>query len=89
VLRYTFDQNWKPHEEHRARGMELGLTDREIIARAEDCRLKPIKQGFFNEDDHFYRELAWAKRDKEIERAKKEAYANRKDYELPGHDRTR
>ena len=70
-----------------ARGLELGLTEAEIWERVEDVRLKPIKQGFTDEDKHFMRELTWTARDKETRKAKEQAYANRKDFETPGHDR--
>lgn len=86
-LSYQFPSDWIPTKEHRAKGLELGLTVDEILARADDCRLKPIKQGFTDPDQHFYRELAWAKRDKDADRARRESYANRKDFETPGHGR--
>lgn len=89
ALRYNFRSDWMPSKAHRARGLELGLSDEEILARAEDCRLKPIKQGFTDEDNHFMRELGWAKRDKDIQKAKEASYANRKDFEVPGHRRHR
>lgn len=86
VLRYKFRSDWQPSKDHRARGLELGLTDTEILLRADDCLLKPIKQGFFDEDEHFMRELTWARSDRETKKAK-EQHANRKDFELPGHNR--
>jgi hypothetical protein len=88
TLKYKFDPDWKPGKDHRAKGQELGLTDAEIIARKKDCLLKPIKQGFVSEDEHFMRELVWAARDKETQRKKEEAYVNRKAFETPGADRT-
>ena len=87
ALRYQFPPDWIPRKRHRARGIELGLTEDEILERAEDCRLKPIKQGYVDEDKHFMRELTWAARDKETRKAKEQAYANRKDFETPGHNR--
>lgn len=86
-LSYQFPSDWIPTKEHRAKGLELGLTVDEILARADDCRLKPIKQGFTDPDQHFYRELAWAKRDKDADKARRESYANRKDFETPGRSR--
>ncbi len=89
ALRYKFREDWKPSKAHRARGQEMGLTDDEILERADDCLLKVIKQGFADEDKHFMRELGWAKRDKEVRIGKEQAYANRKDFETPGHRRAR
>jgi hypothetical protein len=87
TLRHQFPPDWQMHEKHMAEGKRLGLTEAEIWARLDDCLHKPIKQGFLSEDDHFMRELAWAKCDKEAEKAKRESYANRKDFETPGHRR--
>lgn len=89
ALKYQFPSDWNPRKRHMARGAELGLTESEIWDRVEDVRLKPIKQGFTDEDKHFMRELTWAARDKEIRKAKEAAYANLKDFELPGHRRNR
>ncbi len=84
-LRYQFNPDWNPSPEHRERGRELGLTREEILIRAEDCRRKPIKQGFTSEDDHFFRELAWAKADKEKHVFKTKA--DRDAFEMPGRER--
>jgi hypothetical protein len=88
-LKYKFRPDWKPKPFHRAKGLELGLTDDEIIARKRDCLLKPIKCGFVSEDEHFMRELVWAKERKDSEKAKRESYATRKAFETPGADRQR
>jgi hypothetical protein len=87
ALRYQFPTDWNPRKSHMTRGSELGLTEAEVWERVEDCRLKPIKQGFTDENKHFMRELTWAARDKETRKAKEQAYANRKDFETPGHNR--
>jgi len=87
VLKYEFDPDWKPKSKHRARGLELGLTDDEILERAEDCRLKVHKQGFRREDTHFMRELGWAKLEKETRKAKELHHASRHRFESPGADR--
>lgn len=89
VLKYQFPEDWNPHKKHMARAAELGLTEAEVWERVEDVRLKPIKAGYTDEDKHFMRELVWARDAKEVKKAKESAYANRKDFEIPGHSRTR
>ncbi len=85
--KFEFDPAWRPKPKHRARGVELGLTDQEILARAEDCLLKLYTHPFPNEDKQFMRELGWAARDKETAKFKRDSLANRRDNEMPGHDR--
>lgn len=84
-LRYRFRPDWDPSPAHRARGHEYGLTDEEMLQRAEDCRLKPIKHGFQDEDEHFFRELLWMKRDREKRVFKTQG--EREAFELPGRER--
>ncbi|HEU4582675.1 MAG TPA: hypothetical protein VFS67_30670 [Polyangiaceae bacterium] len=81
-LRYRFRPDWDPSPEHRARGREYGLSDEEILQRAEDCRRKPIKHGFLDEDEHFFRELGWMKADRETRVFK--TRGEREAFESPG-----
>lgn len=85
VLRYRFDPDWDPSPAHRAQGREYGLTDKEILERAEDCRRKPIKHGFLSEDEHFFRELGWMKNDREKRVFKTQS--ERDAFENPGRER--
>lgn len=85
TLRHRFDPEWDPGPEHRARGIELGLTIEEILAEAEDCRRKPYPRGFATEDDQFFRELTWLARDKETRVFK--SRAERDAFEMPGRER--
>jgi hypothetical protein len=87
VLRHEFRRDWRPNEDHQQRGHELGLSDEDILKRAEDCRKKPIKHGFYDEDDHFFRELTWAARDASTERFKRMSQHERDRFENPGRDR--
>lgn len=70
ALRHKFRKDWKPKPGHRARGHELGLTDEEILERADLCRHKPFPNGFYDEDDEFHRQLIWARNDKETKNAR-------------------
>lgn len=85
ALSFSFKEGWQPNAEHRARGQELGLTDDEMLARADDCLLKAYPHGFKSEDAQFMRELAWAARDKE--KAKFEETRRRNVNEKPGANR--
>ena len=80
-----FDPDWDPSPAHRARGRELGLTDKEILEEAEDCRRKLYPHGFLTEDDQFFRELTWLARDKEKQVFKSKA--ERDAFEMPGKER--
>lgn len=84
-LRYRFRPDWDPSPAHRARGHEYGLTDEAMLQRAEDCRNKPIKHGFYDEDEHFFRELLWMKQDREKQVFKTKA--ERDAFEMPGKER--
>lgn len=84
-LRYRFRPDWAPSVEHGRRAQELGLTREEVFERAEDCLHKPIKHGFHDEDEHFFRELSWLKTDKE-KRVFKSA-KERDAFENPGRER--
>lgn len=90
ALRIHFDPAWEPNEEHRARGFELGLTEAQMLERAEDCRRKPIKHGFTTEDDHFFRELSWLAADLKKQRFQGPHQGSRHErerFETPGADR--
>lgn len=87
ALRYAFREEWDPNHEHRARGLELGLTDEQILERAEHCRRKAYPAGIRSEDDQFFRELMWLRNDLEKTRFKESASARRR-FENPGSDRT-
>ncbi len=90
TLRIHFDPNWEPNEAHRARGFELGLTEAQMLERAEDCRRKPIKHGFTTEDDHFFRELSWLAADLKKQRFQGQRQGSRHErdrFETPGADR--
>jgi hypothetical protein len=87
ALRYAFRDEWDPNHEHRARGLELGLTDEQILERAEHCRRKAYPAGIRSEDDQFFRELMWLRNDLEKTRFKESASARRR-FENPGSDRT-
>lgn len=82
-----FDPAWDPHADHRIRGHELGLTDAEILAEAEDCRRKLYPHGFLSEDDQFFRELQWLSVEIAKTRFKNLPKAQRDDFETPGHRR--
>lgn len=84
-LRYRFRPDWDPSPAHRERGREYGLTDEAMLQRAEDCRNKPIKHGFYDEDEHFFRELGWMKADRETRVFK--TRGEREAFEMPGRDR--
>lgn len=86
-VRYAFRDEWDPNHEHRARGLELGLTDEQILERAEHCRRKAYPAGIRSEDDQFFRELMWLRNDLEKTRFKESASARRR-FENPGSDRT-
>lgn len=83
---HGFDPAWDPSPEHRARGLELGLTDAQILERAEHCRRKYYPAGIRSEDDQFHRELLWLRNDLEKNQFK-DANARRR-FENPGSDRT-
>lgn len=85
VLRYQFRPDWWPSKAHQQRGREYGLTDEQIFDRADDCLKKPIKHGFTDEDDHFFRELGWMKRDRETQTFKSQR--ERDAFEMPGRER--
>lgn len=87
AVRYAFREEWDPSHEHRARGLELGLTDEQILERAEHCRRKAYPAGIRSEDDQFFRELMWLRNDLEKTRFKESASARRR-FENPGSDRT-
>jgi hypothetical protein len=88
VLRYRFDPKWRPKPEHRARGLEIGLTDDQILELSELARRKPRKHGFFNEDDEFHRDMIWERRERETQQLIIQRKAsNGKEFELPGNDR--
>ncbi len=86
-LRYAFSTEWDPSLEHRQRGLELGLTDEQILERAEHCRRKAYPAGIRSEDDQFFRELMWLRNDLEKQRFRESASARRR-FENPGSDRT-
>jgi hypothetical protein len=87
VLKYQFDKSWKPKQDHKTAGAALGLTVKEVVERARDCRLKAYPRGFVSEDDQFSRELTWAARDKETNRFKEMTRHERYRTENPGADR--
>lgn len=88
--KYEFDKSWRPKKEHREFGLSQGLTDQDILDRAEHCRRKRYEKPIKTEDDQFHRELIWLRNDKQSETFKnqqrKATYANRPD-ENPGRDR--
>lgn len=84
-LRHQFRKDWDPSPAHRVRGHELGLSDEEILAEAEDCRRKTYAQPFANEDDQFFRELQWLARDRKTQRFKDNHERER--FENPGRER--
>lgn len=88
AFKHKFDPNWEPHDEHRARGHELGLSDAQILEEAEDCRRKTYTQPFTSEDDHFFRELKWLANDLEKNRFKELTRHDRERFEHPGRDRS-
>ena len=73
---YEFREGWKPKESHRAYGRELGLTDAEMLERAEHCKLKLYDHPFPNEDKQFRRELLWLRNDKQTRQARENRKAN-------------
>lgn len=83
VGRFEFRKDWLPKPMHRERGRELGLTEDEMLDRAEDCRRKLYTHPIRSEDDQFFRELTWAARDKETRNARGRVN------EHPGADRRR
>jgi len=82
-----FNPAWDPSKEHRARGHELGLSDDEMLAEAEDCRRKLYPHGFLTEDDQFFRELGWLAADKAKSAFRNLPKSQRDDFETPGHRR--
>lgn len=76
VPKFEFDPKWKPKEEHRRWGKEHGLTEAEMLERAEECRLKLYEHAFKTEDKQFSRELIWLVRDKETRKFKESRKAN-------------
>jgi hypothetical protein len=88
VMLFEFPPDWRPKKSHKARADELGLTDAEVFTEAEDCRNKTYDKPFRDPDKQFMRELGWLARDKETEAFKRNALANRRDNEMPGHDRS-
>ncbi len=87
ALKHKFDPDWEPHEQHRIRGHENGFTDEEILEKAEDCRRKTYKHPFDNDDDQFFRELGWMKKDRETKRFQEQERHGRERFENPGRDR--
>lgn len=56
-LRREFDPKWKPKTSQRDYGVSLGLTEPELRALLEDCRLKTFVYPFTSEDNQFKREI--------------------------------
>jgi len=86
--KFDFAPGWEPSEDHRARGHELGLTDEEILAEAEDCARKTYERPIKSEDDQFYRELGWLAADKKKNKHKLSNH-ERRQFENPGGERAR
>lgn len=84
--KHEFAPDWEPSEDHRARGHELGLSDEEILAEAEDCCRKTYERPIKSEDDQFYRELGWLAADKAAKKARLTAH-ERARFEKPGAER--
>jgi hypothetical protein len=86
---FRFRPGWKPKDTHRTYGRELGLTDKQMLERAEDCRDKLYEKAFPDEDAQFRRELRWLKKDLETEKFRNERKANPHGLdERPGTKRT-
>lgn len=86
---FEFRQGWKPKDSHRAYGRELGLTDAEMLDRAEHCKLKLYDHPFPNEDKQFRRELLWLRTDKQTRQAREQRKANPHGFdEKPGARRS-
>ena len=74
--KHQFRDDWKPKDSHRAYGREIGLTDAEMLERAEHCRLKLYPHPFTSEDKQFKRELLWLRNEKETRAAREQRKAN-------------
>ncbi len=87
ALKHEFDPDWLPSEEHRALGFELGLSEKQILDEAEDCRNKTYTQPFVNEDKQFRRELGWLAADLKKQKHQEMTRRDRDRFETPGSDR--
>lgn len=73
---YRFRDGWKPKQSHRALGLELGLTEPEMLAELADCRDKVYERPIQSEDAQFRRELRWLAADKQTKKFREQRKAN-------------